>query len=74
MAGYKGVVGTMWSIPDRSTVELVSEFYERILDGGESGLPDSKNAARCLWQAIRVMERSGRMELEDWVPFIHFGL
>jgi CHAT domain-containing protein len=69
LAGYQGVVGTMWSIPDSNTPELVQEFYTRILANGKH---DPKAAARCLSEAVRAMR--GKMKLEHWVPFIHLGI
>jgi CHAT domain-containing protein len=69
LAGYRGIVGTMWSISDKNTPELVEEFYKRILADSKH---DPKCAARCLWEAVRTMQ--GKMKLEHWVPFVHLGI
>ncbi len=67
-AGYRAVIGTMWSIPDSQTPRLVKEFYERLL---KKPNPEVGDTARCLWEAIREVQ--GTMELHHWVPFIHLG-
>jgi CHAT domain-containing protein len=69
LAGYRGVVGTMWSIPDDHTPDLVEDFYKRIL------VEDKRNpsdAAICLWETTETMKKD--MKLEHWVPFIHLGI
>jgi CHAT domain-containing protein len=69
LAGYRGVIGTLWSISDAHTPQLVENFYKRILVENRQ---TPKDAAKCLWETIEVMKE--KMELEEWVPFIHLGV
>jgi CHAT domain-containing protein len=69
LAGYRGVVGTMWSIPDDNTPEMVEEFYKLMLANDKH---DPRTAAQSLWEATKKMQ--GKMKLEQWVPFIHLGI
>ena len=80
--GYRGVVGTMWSISDTHAPEIAKGFYEHLLDGvprGEGGRKrlDSSYAARALDESIRkTREQLGDSEdaLLTWVPYVHFGI
>jgi CHAT domain-containing protein len=75
-AGYRGVVGTMWSISDRHGPEFAKWFYQYLLDEAGLGGLDSTRAAYALDYATRkVCETLG---MEDtafltWVPYVHFG-
>ena len=75
-AGYRGVVGTMWSISDKHGPEFATEFYRYLLrENGLEGL-DSTRAAYALDYATRmVRERLGENDtaLLTWVPYVHFG-
>ncbi|TFK17060.1 hypothetical protein FA15DRAFT_557312, partial [Coprinopsis marcescibilis] len=41
-AGYRGVVGTMWSISDNQAPEVAKDFYEYLLAGGGKGIDASR--------------------------------
>jgi len=79
-AGYRGVVGTMWSIQDRYGVKVADEFYTDLISRRSSmkvGLVGSVGAAHALHYAIRRL----REELGDspsalltWVPYVHMGV
>ncbi|KAF8811447.1 hypothetical protein BYT27DRAFT_7089501 [Phlegmacium glaucopus] len=75
-AGYRGVVGTMWSISDMHGPAFATEFYEYLLrEKGSDGL-DSSQAAYALDYATRkVRERLGDGDdaFLTWVPYVHFG-
>ena len=75
-AGYRGVVGTMWSIIDGYGPEIATEFYQYFLrDNGLERL-DSTRAAYALDYATRtIRERLGEnvTALLTWVPYVHFG-
>lgn len=84
-AGYRGVVGTMWSIQDRYGEKVADDFYTDLisrrgriqkLEGG-MGLVGSDGAAHALHYAIQHL----REELGDspsalltWVPYVHIGV
>ncbi|KAF8804627.1 hypothetical protein BYT27DRAFT_7225266 [Phlegmacium glaucopus] len=76
-AGYRGVVGTMWSICDVHRPAFATEFYQYLLreNSGLDGL-DSTQAAYALDYATRkVRESLGESDsaLLTWVPYVHFG-
>lgn len=75
-AGYRGVVGTMWTIFDKEAPEFATEFYKYLLrESGPEGL-DSTRAAYALDHATRtVRERLGKDDtaLMTWIPYVHFG-
>ncbi|TFK23355.1 hypothetical protein FA15DRAFT_670556 [Coprinopsis marcescibilis] len=75
-AGYRGVVGTMWSISDRQAPEVARDFYECLLAEGGKGI-DASRASYALHHAIQnLRRRSGNSEhsLLTWVPYVHFGV
>lgn len=76
-AGYRGVVGTMWSISDMHGPAFATKFYQYLLreEGSEEGL-DSTRAAYALDYATRtVRETLGNDDAAflTWVPYVHFG-
>lgn len=75
-AGYRGVVGTMWSISDFHGPQFARWFYEYLLEEmGTDGL-NSTRAAYALDHATRkVRESLGENEAAffTWVPYVHFG-
>jgi CHAT domain-containing protein len=72
LAGYRGVVATMWSIKDDLAPEVTDEFYSRIMKGEER--PDSKKAAEALHLAVQKLQKKAGVSLTDWIPFVHLGL
>ncbi|KAJ3569931.1 hypothetical protein NP233_g4724 [Leucocoprinus birnbaumii] len=69
-AGFKSVIGTLWSIADEDAPEVVQEVYEGMQVKG--GL-DITLAAEGLDRAVRKMRASG-VPAHRWVPFIHVGV
>jgi CHAT domain-containing protein len=72
LAGYRGVVATMWSIQDDLAPEVTDEFYGHIMKEGER--PDSRNAAEALHMSVQKLRRKAGVELTDWIPFVHLGV
>jgi len=79
-AGYRSVVGTMWSVFDSHGPDLAECFYESLLDdgmnGGESKI-DGAGAARALHHAMCHLRESlsdSSAGLLAWVPYIHIGI
>ncbi|KAJ7835221.1 CHAT domain-containing protein, partial [Mycena leptocephala] len=72
LAGYRGVIATMWTIMDNDAPQIASTVYEHLL---EVCPPDSTRAAEALHLAIRKLreEGSGYKSFFHWVPFIHIG-
>lgn len=63
LAGAGGTVGTLWSVSDRATVQMMSVFYLKLLDGAspEEALRDASDYIRA------------QPEFSDplyWAPFI----
>jgi CHAT domain-containing protein len=72
LAGYRGVVATMWSIQDDLAPEVADEFYRRIME--EGGIPDCRKAAEALHFAVQKLRKKGNVPLTSWIPFVHLGV
>ncbi|RXW25659.1 hypothetical protein EST38_g189 [Candolleomyces aberdarensis] len=80
-AGYRGVVGTMWSIKDKYASEIAESFYDDLLTrSAAAGGPDvdGRHAGQSLHHAIthgirRKLDNTPK-SLLVWVPYVHFGL
>lgn len=72
LAGYRGVVATMWSIRDDLAPEVADEFYRHILLAGER--PDSRRAAEALYFSVQKLRKKAGRSLTDWIPFVHLGI
>ncbi|KAJ7872252.1 CHAT domain-containing protein [Mycena leptocephala] len=70
LAGYRGVIGTMWSMIDNDAPQVASDVYAHLL---EASPPDPTRAAEALHLAIREQSR-GKKSFLHWVPFVHFGV
>ncbi|KAF6751873.1 CHAT domain-containing protein [Ephemerocybe angulata] len=79
-AGYKGVVGTMWSIPDAYAPMLAKEFYKRLVEPGGGGIvaridtSRSAYALHCATEELRRYLGDSEGALLAWVPYVYFGL
>jgi CHAT domain-containing protein len=71
LAGYRGVVATMWSIQDDLAPEVADEFYCRIM---VEDRPDSRKAAEALHYAVQKLHKKGEVPLTSWIPFVHMGV
>jgi CHAT domain-containing protein len=72
LAGYRGVVATMWSIQDDLAPEVTNEFYGHIMKEGER--PDSRKAAEALQISVQKLRKKPGVKLIDWIPFVHLGV
>jgi hypothetical protein len=73
-AGYKTVIGTMWSIADNHAPTVADEVYKHLIDE-TTGKLDSSRAAYALHRALARLRREVGVEnLAVWVPFIHMGI
>ncbi|KAF6744803.1 CHAT domain-containing protein, partial [Ephemerocybe angulata] len=78
-AGYRRVVGTMWSIGDRPAQEVATTFYEYLFthqDKSGGATFDASLSAVALHHATQQLRRSlddSERSLLTWVPFVHFG-
>ncbi|KAJ7912957.1 CHAT domain-containing protein, partial [Mycena leptocephala] len=71
LAGYRGVIATMWTIMDTDAPQVAGDVYEHMFKIS----PDPTRAAEALHLAIRKLreDSSGRKPFFRWVPFIHVG-
>jgi CHAT domain-containing protein len=72
LAGYRGVVATMWSIQDDLAPEVADEFYRHIMEG--EGRPDNRKAAEALHFAVQKLRKRSDIPLTSWIPFVHLGV
>ncbi|KAJ6461801.1 CHAT domain-containing protein [Mycena sanguinolenta] len=73
LAGYRGVIGMMWSIGDNDAPQVAGDVYAHLL---EVLPPDSTRAAEALHLAVRKLQEQlgAKKSFLRWVPFIHFGV
>lgn len=72
LAGYRGLVATMWSIQDDLAPEVADGFYTHIMQGDQQ--PDSRKAAEALYYSIQRLRKKRNVPLIDWIPYVHLGL
>jgi CHAT domain-containing protein len=72
LAGYRGVVATMWSIQDDLAPQVTDEFYGHIVKDGER--PDNRRAAVALHLSVQKLRKKDGVRLIDWIPFVHLGV
>ncbi|KAJ7207685.1 CHAT domain-containing protein [Mycena rebaudengoi] len=73
LAGYRGVIATMWSIMDNDAPQVAKDVYKHLF---KTSPPDSTRAAEALHLAVQNL-REGSGETKSffhWVPFIHVGV
>ena len=66
-AGFRSVIGTMWSVDDAETGKITSVFYKHMVD--ESGHLDHTRAA----SALRKTMRSADTTLDQRILYVHLG-
>ncbi|KAJ7770283.1 CHAT domain-containing protein [Mycena maculata] len=73
LAGYRGVIATMWTIMDNDAPQVASDVYEYLFKMSQ---PDPKQAAEALHLAIRRLreQSGGTKSFFHWVPYIHVGV
>ena len=70
--GYRGVIGTLWSVGDKDALSVAMHIYEELFKDG-TGQASASKAALALHQAVLLL-RADNVPLARWVPFVHFGL
>ena len=81
-AGYRGVVGTMWSIPDLYAPDIGKEFYRELLLGSsegeveerKEGQRDAAYALHCATETLRRKIGNSEIALLAWVPYVLYGV
>ncbi|TFK29570.1 hypothetical protein FA15DRAFT_664117 [Coprinopsis marcescibilis] len=69
-AGFRAVVGTMWSIQDEDAPIVADVFYQHLF---RKCPPDPADVAEALHLAVKELRRL-KMPFQRWVPFVHFGI
>ncbi|KAL5867505.1 hypothetical protein ACKVWC_011394 [Pyricularia oryzae] len=83
LAGFRHVIGTLWSVDDKLCVDIARLFYEYLMENMED-----ESVSRALHQAMRALRDQSvggglrdvvvSDELEQtqplWVPYVHFGV
>ncbi|KAJ7466495.1 CHAT domain-containing protein [Mycena latifolia] len=70
-AGFRGAIGTMWSMRDSDGPLVTEVVYGHLFRGGRR--PEAGEAAKALQLAVRKMRNAG-IAHERWMPFIHMGM
>ncbi|OAX38220.1 hypothetical protein K503DRAFT_850105 [Rhizopogon vinicolor AM-OR11-026] len=68
-AGFRSVIGSMWSVDDGVAHQIVSAFYDNLVDG--SGRLDCTLAAVALHKALKTCRK--KIPFEQQIVFIHIG-
>ncbi|KAJ7191564.1 CHAT domain-containing protein, partial [Mycena pura] len=69
-AGFRGAIGTLWSMNDEDGPLVAKVFYSHLFQGGQ--LPEASGAAEALHLAVKEL-RKQNVPYERWIPFIHTG-
>ena len=69
-AGFRDVIGTMWTIYDNTASQVVDDVYAEVFKDGKL-LVDKILFA--LDHAIERLRNRGPNDFMSWTPFIHMG-
>ena len=70
-AGFKAVIGTLWSINDADGPEVAKAVYSHLFHEGRE--PNVSETAEALHLAVQDLRKQG-VPPHRWVPFIHIGI
>lgn len=70
-AGFRGVVGTLWSMHDPDGPIVAEAFYTHLFRDDRQ--PVASDAAKALQLAVKKL-KSKNASYQRWVPFIHMGI
>lgn len=73
LAGYRGVVGTLWPVDDRAAASIAEHFYRRLTAEGTEP-PHPERSAYALHHAAEVMRSQSPAAPSLWAAHIHTGL
>ncbi|KIM75678.1 hypothetical protein PILCRDRAFT_13333 [Piloderma croceum F 1598] len=72
-AGFPSVIATMWGICDNDAPTVADHTYQYLFRNGLQGL-DPSEAATALNRAVLRFREDPSIMLDQWAPFIHFGI
>ncbi|KAF8163898.1 CHAT domain-containing protein, partial [Mycena galopus ATCC 62051] len=70
-AGFRGAIGTMWSMNDEDGPLVAEIVYSHLFRNGRQ--PQAGEAAEALHLAVKELKRKN-VPHERWIPFIHMGI
>lgn len=70
-AGARSTIGSLWSVDDKSTADMMSQFYKELFENGETRAKALSKAQRFLLQ--QHPERSEYRKPHYWAPFVLVG-
>ncbi|KAJ7206284.1 CHAT domain-containing protein [Mycena pura] len=70
-AGFRGAIGTMWSMNDSDGPLVAEIFYSHLFREGRQ--PQASDAAEALHLAVKEL-KARKVPYERWIPFIHMGV
>jgi hypothetical protein len=73
LAGFRGVVGTLWAVIDPAAARLTEAFYRELTADG-AGQPAAGRAARALHDAVRELRVRYRGAPAAWAAHIYTGV
>ncbi|KAJ7198992.1 CHAT domain-containing protein [Mycena pura] len=72
-AGFRGAIGTLWSMNDRDGPLVAESVYSHLFCEGRQ--PQASDAAKALQLAVaKLKAQKPEVSYERWVPFIHIGV
>lgn len=73
MAGYRHVVGTLWTIPDtgRTATAFAGDLYDQLGDG--TGQLDVSRTGPALHDVVRRLRDHDPRRLSTWASYVHIG-
>ena len=69
-AGFRDVIGTMWSISDAAAPIVAEHVYKEILEDGKLHVDKIPFA---LHHAVEYLRAQNPNNFMSWMPFIHLG-
>ena len=72
-AGFPSVIATLWGIQDDDAPKVAAQVYKFFLHNGVEGL-DPSDAALALNRAILHLRKDHSVTVDQWAPFVHFGI
>jgi hypothetical protein len=69
-AGWRHVIGTLWSVWDDSAATITTGLYPQLLHNGNL---DTRTAANALHHTTRTLRDTNPNRPSTWAPFIHTG-
>ncbi|KAJ7906972.1 CHAT domain-containing protein, partial [Mycena leptocephala] len=77
-AGFKAVIGTMWTMKDYDGPVISQAVYRHLLAKAKHGKPNTypkaEDTARALHVALKDFKKLHHNSYARWIPFIHIGV